>query len=226
MRVLITGVSKGLGQALALGFASSGASVCGCSRNPRILEQLRKRLRGEGHRLEAIDVADDSKVCSWAAEVRHEWGTPDLLINNAALINQNKALWEVGASEFDQLLQVNLGGVANIIRHYVPAMISRGSGVIVNFSSGWGRSVSPEVAPYCATKWGIEGLTKALAMELPSGMAAVALNPGVIHTDMLQRCFGSAASRYPTPEEWGQKALPFLLGLGPGHNGQSLTVPS
>ena len=80
--------------------------------------------------------------------------------------------------EFTRLVDVNVRGVQNVIRHFVPAMVAKRKGVIVNLSSGWGRSTSPEVAPYCATKWAIEGLTQALADELPAGMAAVPLNPG------------------------------------------------
>ena len=82
-------------------------------------------------------------------------------------------LWQVPADEFSRLIDVNISGVYYVIRHFGPAMVARGRGVIVNFSSGWGRSVSPEVAPYYATKWAIEGLTRALAEELPKGMAAV-----------------------------------------------------
>jgi NAD(P)-dependent dehydrogenase (short-subunit alcohol dehydrogenase family) len=96
---------------------------------------------------------------------------------------------------------------------------------VVNFSSGWGRSTAPEVAPYCATKWGVEGLTRALAQELPAGLAAVALNPGIIDTDMLRRTFGSSASAYPDPAIWAVKAVPFLEKLGPRDNGQALTAP-
>jgi NAD(P)-dependent dehydrogenase (short-subunit alcohol dehydrogenase family) len=91
-------------------------------------------------------------------------------------------------------------------------------------SSGWGRGVSADVAPYCATKWAIEGLTKALAEELPKGMAAVPLNPGVIDTDMLRTCFSDGASSYPKAEEWAKKAGPFILGLGPKDNGRSASV--
>jgi NAD(P)-dependent dehydrogenase (short-subunit alcohol dehydrogenase family) len=153
-----------------------------------------------------------------------EFGTPDLLLNNAAVINRNAPLWEVSAGEFERVIDINLKGVANVIRHFTPAMIQRGRGVIVNFSSGWGRSVSAEVAPYCATKWAIEGLTKALAEELPRGLAAVPLNPGVINTEMLQSCLGGEAAAYPTPEQWAARAVPFLLELGPKDNGQSLSV--
>ncbi len=120
---------------------------------------------------------------------------------------------------------VNLKGVTHVIRHFLPAMLDHQQGIIVNLSSGWGRSTSPYVAPYCATKWAIEGLTKALAQELPKGMAAVPLNPGIIHTDMLDICFEDDASAYESPQTWVKKAVPFILKLGPQDNGVSLTVP-
>jgi NAD(P)-dependent dehydrogenase (short-subunit alcohol dehydrogenase family) len=112
-----------------------------------------------------------------------------------------------------------------VIRAFLPSMLDRGRGVVVNFSSGWGKSTSAEVAPYCATKWGIEGMTKALAEELPGGLAAVALNPGVVHTALLESCYGQSAKSYPGPERWAERAAPFLLALGPKDNGRSLTVP-
>jgi len=105
-------------------------------------------------------------------------------------------------------------------------MVARKQGVIVNFSSGWGRSTSAEVAPYCASKYAIEGLTKALAQELPAGMAAVPLNPGVIDTDMLRQCWVDSAGGYPKAAEWAKVAAPFILTLGPKDNGQSVSVPA
>src|SRR5205085_98631 len=132
-----------------------------------------------------VDVSCDSAVRAWAESVLQGGFVPDLLLNNAAVVNANARLWEVPAEEFDRVIDVNIKGVANVIRHFVPAMIARKCGVIVNFSSGWGRSTSPEVAPYCATKWAMEGLSFALAQELPRGMAAVPLNPGIINTEML-----------------------------------------
>ncbi len=122
-------------------------------------------------------------------------------------------------------MAINVGGVANFIRSVVPLMIEHKTGTVVNLSSGWGRSTSPEVAPYCASKWAVEGLTQALAQELPNGLAAVAVNPGVINTGMLQRCWGEAADQYQTPQQWAVKAAPFLIGLGPDDNGSSLTAP-
>lgn len=152
-------------------------------------------------------------------------GPPDLLINNAAVINHPRVLWEIPAEEFDFLMDVNIKGVGNVLRSFLPAMVARKQGVIVNLSSGWGRSTSPEVAPYCASKFAIEGLTRALAEELPQGMAAVPLNPGVIATDMLKQVWGAEASAYPSAEQWAKRAAPFLLNLCAKDNGQPLTVP-
>ncbi len=221
-RIVLTGVSRGLGQAMAAGFIASGHVVCGCARSETAIAQLRHRWPGP-HRFDAVDVADDDQVRRWASAILAD-GVPDLLVNNAALINANAPLWEVSAEEFAAVIDVNIKGVANLIRHFLPAMIGHGRGVIVNFSSGWGRSTAPDVAPYCATKFAIEGLTKSLAQELPSGMAAVPLNPGVINTEMLQSTFGPGADSYPSPDEWAAIAVPFILALGPADNGRSLSV--
>jgi len=104
-------------------------------------------------------------------------------------------------------------------------MMSAGNGIVANLSSGWGRSVSPEVAPYCASKWAIEGLTKALAEELPSGLAAIPVSPGVVNTEMLQSCFGDAADEYEGAETWAKSAAPFFLNLSTADNGESVTTP-
>jgi len=222
-RILITGASRGLGLAMCDGFVECGHTVFGCSRSSEAVSVLTDRF-APPHSFEVVDVADDKNVEAWAHRVLKEHGPPDLLLNNAALINENAALWQVPPADFSQLLDVNIKGVYHVIRHFVPAMIEAECGVIVNFSSGWGRSTAPGVAPYCATKWAIEGLTRALADELPAGMAAVPLNPGIVHTDMLVSCFGAGAATYPTPAQWAMQAVPFLLDLGPEHNGQPLTV--
>ena len=223
--VLITGVTRGLGRAMVDEFARLGHTVCGCGRSKKVIEQLRQHL-GPPHDFAAVDVASDDEVKAWAGRLLGSHGPPDLVLNNAGVINRNAPLWEINAREFSQVIDVNLKGIAHVIRHFVPEMIRRQRGVIVNFSSGWGRSTDAEVAPYCASKWAIEGLTQAFAQELPSGLAAVALNPVIINTEMLQSCFGGSASGYLSPAEWGKSAVPFLLNLGPGDNGQPLTAPN
>jgi len=157
--------------------------------------------------------------------VLSENGVPDLLINNAAVINANENLWQVPPKAFHKLIDVNINGVYHVLRAFIPAMIEEGSGVIVNFSSGWGRSTSPHVAPYCASKFAIEGMTRALSQELPPGMAAVPLSPGVVNTDMLQSSFGASASECASPKEWAKTAVPFILDLSGKDNGESLSTP-
>jgi NAD(P)-dependent dehydrogenase (short-subunit alcohol dehydrogenase family) len=219
--IVLTGVTRGLGLAMAEGFIAAGHRVCGSARNASGIEELRRRW-GAPHRFDVVDVADDAQVARWAKAVLSDVGPPDLLVNNAALMNENAMLWEVPPDEFRRLMDVNVLGTYYVIRHFVPAMVARATGVIVNFSSGWGRSTSPEVAPYCATKWAIEGLTQSLSQELPSGMAAVAFNPGVINTDMLRTAYGPSASRYQTPTDWAKKTVPLILGLSAKHNGEQV----
>ena len=222
MYIVITGVTRGLGRALAEWYMGHGHTVAGCGRSGQEIFDLRF-AHPEPHSFAAVDVSLPVKVSIWAEHVLG-FGVPDILINNAALMNALAPLWEVPADKFAQLMSVNVNGVANVIRAFAPAMIGRKRGVIVNMSSGWGRSVATDVAPYCASKWAIEGLTKALAEELPEGMAAVPLNPGVIDTPMLRQAWGEGAASHPKPDAWAEIAAPFILQLGAKDNGRSLSV--
>lgn len=222
--IVITGATRGLGRAMANKFIEHGHVVIGCGRSSDAVDSLTEEF-GVSHCFEAVDVTHDEDVSIWAEKIINRFGPPDLLINNAALINPVKPLWQLSAEEFDPVVDVNIKGVANVIRHFVPAMIERLEGIIVNFSSGWGRGTDSGVAPYCATKWAIEGLTRSLAQELPKNMAAIPLNPGIIDTDMLKCCFGQEAANFPSPERWAETAVPFLLKVGARDNGKPLTVP-
>ena len=224
MKIVITGVTRGLGRALAEEFIKAGHTVIGCGRGGDAIFDLRM-THGAPHDFSVVDVALDNKVALWAAKVLENDSPPELLINNAGVMNRLSKLWEQNDREFTKVVDVNIRGVQNVIRHFVPAMVAQKKGVIVNFSSGWGRSVSPDVAPYCMSKWAIEGLTKALAEELPAGMAAVPLSPGVIDTDMLRQAWSDGAESCQKPKEWAEVAAPFILQLGPKDNGKSLTVP-
>ncbi|KAI3408637.1 uncharacterized protein J3R85_020142 [Psidium guajava] len=226
--VLITGVSKGLGKALALELAKRGHSVIGCPlpRQARLppLPPLFLRRRCRFPSLLNVDVRSNSSVEELARVVMDKKGVPDIIVNNAGTINKNNKIWEVPVEEFDAVID-NVKGIANMLRHFLPPMIQRKRGIIVNTSSGWGRSGAALVrCPYCASKWAVEGLTKSVAKELPDGMAVVALNPGVINTDMLASCFGNSASLYQAPDAWAVKAAAMILNLTGADNGASLTV--
>lgn len=223
--ILITGCSKGLGLAMVRSFTALGHTVIGCARNAKAMADLQKEF-GSPHSFTTVDVANAANVQAWADQILQRHAAPDLLLNNAAVIHPNAPFWEVSSDRFNQVIDVNVKGLANVLRAFLPAMVKAKKGVIVNFSSGWGRSTSPEVSGYCASKYAVEGLTASLAQELPAGMAAVALNPGIINTEMLQDCFGKeSASHYPDAVQWAKSAVPFLLKIGPKNNGQPLTVP-
>ena len=222
--VLITGVTRGLGRAMTEEFARLGHTVIGCARSKDGVEQLRRQL-GAPHDFYMVDVMVDEAVKSWASLLLNTYGPPDLVINNAGLINRNGRLWEIGDREFAEVMDVNVRGIANVIRWFAPEMVRRKRGVFVNMSSGWGRSTDAEMGPYCCSKWAVEGLTQAFSQELPSGMAAVALNPGIINTDMLRSCFGSTAENYISPDQWARRAVPLLLNLGPANNGKQVDIP-
>jgi NAD(P)-dependent dehydrogenase (short-subunit alcohol dehydrogenase family) len=222
-RIVLTGATRGLGAAMLEGFIASGAIVHGCGTNSAAVEQLKQAYSGP-HTFHVVNVTDSAQIKHWANSILKD-GTPDLLINNAALINTPAKLWDLPASEWRRMFDVNVLGMVEVLRAFIPAMVAQKKGVIVNFSSAWGRTTSADVSAYCATKFAVEGLTRSLAQELPKGMAAVALNPGVIATDMLAQVFGAGASAYPTPKAWSKRSVPFILGLGARDNGASADVP-
>ncbi|CAN5121931.1 SDR family NAD(P)-dependent oxidoreductase [soil metagenome] len=224
-KIVITGVTRGLGRALVPLFCAIKHTVVGCGRTASIIDELTAKFPSS-HSFATVDVCNAFAVQSWAEEVIKTVGVPDLVICNAAVMHDPAPLWKIPASEFDSVIDVNIKGVANVLRAFAPAMVARKSGVFVTLSSGWGRSTSADVAPYCATKFAIEGLTLALAQELPVNMAAVPVNPGVIDTDMLRKCWKDKAHTFPKADAWAKRAAPFLLNLSAKDNGRSLSVPS
>lgn len=221
--LVLTGATRGMGRALALELAAAGHVVHGCGTSRSAVAELAAALPAPCS-ASVVDVSDAAAVSAWAARVLAAGPAPDLLINNAAVINALAPVWKVPAAEWSRLLAVNVAGTAHVIAAFVPAMIAAGRGVIVNLSSGWGRSTSPEVGPYCASKYAVEGLSGSLAQELPLGLACVALSPGVVDTDMLRSCLPDTAAVTDGPEAWARRNASFLLELGSQHNGQSLSV--
>src|SRR4051812_37385844 len=121
-RILITGVGRGLGLAMTEKFIELGHTVIGCSRQKPHIEKLVKRF-GLPHRFAAVDVTDDAAVARWAKAVLQDGGPPDLLLNNAAVVNRNAPLWKVPPDEFSRVVDVNIKGIFNVLRRFLPAMI-------------------------------------------------------------------------------------------------------
>ncbi|MCX6874574.1 MAG: SDR family NAD(P)-dependent oxidoreductase [Verrucomicrobia bacterium] len=223
--VVITGCTRGLGRAMIPIFIDAAWQVAGCGRDESQLAELRHQFRPP-HFFEVCDVSCEAEVVSFCAAVLTSFGPPDLVLNNAAIINPSAPLWETSASDFSRIIDINLKGPAAMMRKLLPAMLERGSGVIVNFSSGWGRGTAAGVAPYCATKFAIEGLSMATAQDTAGKVAIIPMNPGIINTDMLRSCFGGGAASYPDAADWAKRAVPFFIQLGRKDNGRSLTVPA
>jgi NAD(P)-dependent dehydrogenase (short-subunit alcohol dehydrogenase family) len=173
--VVLTGATRGIGRALAHRLANLGRTVIGCGSSKSGVEKTSSSL-GDPHRFDAVDVAERHEVEDWAQNVFAEMPPPDLLITNADVINRNAPLWEVSAKEFGEVLEINVDGTANVIRAFL---------------SGFHTT---EFAPYCASKWPVEGLTRTFAQELPSGLAAAAVSPGVVNTDILRSCWADSAA--------------------------------
>lgn len=213
--IVITGVSRGLGYMLAEKYAEAGYAVAGCSRSGKGPAELKL--------CESVDISDFTSVESFSKKVKAELGAVDLLLNNAALMNHPSNLWDVDENDFKKLIDTNVTGTFNMIKAFFPDMKSNGEGVIVNFSSGWGRATSPHVAPYCASKYAVEGLSMAMSKEVPDGIGVVSLNPGFIDTSMVKGVFGDSSGA-ESPEKWVNRAASFILNISPSDNGRQLTV--
>ncbi|MBX3166319.1 MAG: SDR family NAD(P)-dependent oxidoreductase [Candidatus Eremiobacteraeota bacterium] len=207
MRILISGNRRGLGAALTDYFSEQGHQVWGFS-----------QASAPPNR---VDASDFGQVRDWVESVVHHYGAPDLVLANAATVLSPAPLAQVEPEDFSRLIDVNVKGVFYLFRAVLPHMTR---GVLIGISSGYGRTTSPRMGPYCTSKWAVEGLVKTLASELPKTMAAVALDPGTLQTDMLRQALGEGARFFPTPDQWVDKAARLILGLGPAHNGQSLSV--
>lgn len=222
--IVLTGCTRGIGRALLHAWDAMGHTVFGCGRNPNHVDALRADV-GDRHQLAVVDIRNEARVKEWSESVIEHIGGPDFLVNNAAVVHRPAPFWETPQEEIDTLFHVNVLGTSRVLKAFLPAMILRGTGMIVNLSSGAGRSGIGGIAPYASTKWAIEGLSKSIAKELPKGMGIVPLSPGMVDTDMLRFCYGTTAGNYRNPRQWAHAAAAHILSLTPEHNGQSLSTP-
>src|SRR5215813_8079129 len=117
--IVITGVSYGLGRAMVEEFARLGHTVLGCGRSQKKIDVLKEKF-GKPHDFYSVDVSSDDAVKSWASVCLTTHAPPDLLINNAGVINRSARLWEIGSKEFSEVIDVNVKGTVNVIRHFAP----------------------------------------------------------------------------------------------------------
>ena len=183
--VIVTGSSRGIGEAIAEGFAKEGANIVLNARKP-VPEEMVQKLTAYGVKVETIlgDISDFEVAKEIISKTKEIFGSIDVLVNNAG-INRDKLLMRMDEEDFDITYQVNLKGSFNTIRHALPIMLKQCAGSIINISSVVGETGNPGQANYAASKAGIIGLTKSVAREAaPRGITCNTITPGFIETDM------------------------------------------
>lgn len=189
-RVLITAGAAGIGQAIAQRFTEAGADVWVTD----IAESAVESARRQGLRASMSDAADEDQVADLAAEVTSEWGTLDVLVNNAGIAGPTGAIESLESKAWLSTFDVNIHSQFYCVKHFLPLLRTGPSGAIVNLSSAAGRLGMAGRSPYSATKWAVVGLTKTLAIELGSdNIRCNAICPGAVGGPRIEGVIASKA---------------------------------
>jgi 3-hydroxybutyrate dehydrogenase len=240
---LITGGGRGIGRAIALAFAREGLRIAVAARTAEQVEQVAAEIGNDSIGL-VCDVSDPESVTRMFSDVRERLGDADILVNNAGIaesatiVNTTDELWH-------RHLAINLSGTFYCTRAALPAMLKKGWGRVINIASIAGKTGAPYIAAYSASKHGVMGLTRSIALEVASsGVTVNAICPGYVDTDMVSRGVEritsrtgrtaeealdtlkkmSPQNRLVTPEEVAAIALLLASEDGRGINGQGINI--
>ncbi|MFP4624990.1 MAG: SDR family NAD(P)-dependent oxidoreductase [Natronomonas sp.] len=227
--VLITGASRGLGRSMAHRFVEEGARVSLVSRTESTLEAVADEIDGETL-VAPADVRDRQSVEDAISKTVEAFGRIDTLVNNAGvsqlgLTDERVPLVDVDESMWDLVLETNLKGVYLFTKHSIPHMQASERPNIINISSGLGRHAVGGAGPYVASKWGLEGLTRVVALEHEDEINVNALDPGGrVDTDIWAHLPAEERDQILDPDVMDDAAV-MIAALEPGSiTGESMTA--
>lgn len=218
--IIITGASRGIGEAAARHFAEAGAHVVLAARSEARINKIAKEINDAGGAATAVrcDVSQPADVARLIDTAIETTGSIDVLINNAGMIDPIARLAESDPEAWGHIVDVNLKGVYHGVRFAIPEMVKAGSGTIINISSGAATSALEGWSHYCATKAAVLSLTRVAHKEYgDQGVRVVGLSPGTVATDMQVAIRASGINPVSQldpaahiPPEWVAKALMWL----------------
>ncbi|MER6957391.1 SDR family oxidoreductase [Streptomyces sp. NPDC000618] len=200
---LITGAGNGLGRAIALELAAQGARVVLTGRDRRKLDAVGLEV-GKDVRVATVDTAREESVTALAGELADE--EISILVNNAGIAGPVASLTDIAVADWDEVFAVNVRGVFLMCRAFLPPMIERGSGDVINLASVSGKRPLARRTPYTASKLAVIGLTATLAHEVgPLGISVNTLSPGPVDGPRMARNFALEAERTGTTVEAAER---------------------
>lgn len=206
---LITGASRGIGRAIALRFAEEGANLFLCARTAGPLEETAAEIRKLGVKVatQVADVSDQKSVREMVQQALQAFGQIDILVNNAG-VHIGSPFIEYSLEDFDRIIKVNLYGVFHVTQAVLPGMMARKKGKVVNIASTAGKWGSKDQSAYNASKHGIVGLTRCIALEMgPYNINVNAVCPALVETDMPKALFEDMPKKLGVSKEEFMKTL-------------------
>jgi NAD(P)-dependent dehydrogenase (short-subunit alcohol dehydrogenase family) len=189
---LVTGASRGIGRAIAIALAEAGFVVACFARDREKLQETATLIEAAGGKgsIHLGDVSSDQDIENLVNEVTSAYGSIDVLVNNAG-ITEGAPAKKISPQRFREVIEVNLIAPYVLSRAVQPIMKEHGGGVIINISSVYASQGVANNSPYCTSKAGLEGMTRALAREwVKDGIRVLGVAPGFVRTDMVVDAFG------------------------------------
>lgn len=198
--VLITAGASGIGYATVKRFLDAGARVAVCDIDRQKLQQMKQRHPQV--MTAQVDVGNSQAIRSFVGDVAENLGGIDVVVNNAGIAGPTAAVEDISDEEWLPSFNVNIHGVFYMLREVVPLMKAQGGGAVINISTGSTLTVPLNRSPYIASKWAVEGLTRAVARELgPANIRVNAIRPGIVDGERMRRVLNRIAVAQNTTVE-------------------------